>query len=217
MKTPLKLTLLSIVSLSITQSVYALTPCINPMIAGYEEDIHCPFSDVAAVKRNGKYGFINPQGKTVIDFQYDEVGQVGEYIPVKKQDKWGYIDKTGKVIMPLKYDDISRFTENLYIVKNNGKYGIIDNNEKIVVNYQYDNIFRLYPNIAVVINNGKYGLIDHAGKIILPIEYDSIYPERQYYYQGVTTDNIGEVYLVNTEVKKGDEVFYINTQGQRIQ
>jgi WG containing repeat len=73
---------------------------------------------LAAVRKDGKWGFIDKTGKFVISPQYDEVWSfdnglcgvgVGEWKTDKSEDlhsfsmpyldgKWGYIDKTGKYI-----------------------------------------------------------------------------------------------------------------------
>ena len=50
-------------------------------------------------KKDGKYGYINKEGKVVVDYIYEdglEQNQYG-YAAVKQDGKWTYIDNTGKV------------------------------------------------------------------------------------------------------------------------
>lgn len=54
---------------------------------------------LAAVQKNGKWGFINTAGKVVIPFKYDEALDFDDDIAeVMQGDKVFYIDKTGKLI-----------------------------------------------------------------------------------------------------------------------
>lgn len=47
----------------------------------------------AAVRKNGKWGFLDAEGKLVIDYQYDDAFSFSNgYAAVKEGDAWGYID-----------------------------------------------------------------------------------------------------------------------------
>ena len=47
----------------------------------------------AAVEKNGKWGFVDVDGKLVIDCQYDDALSFSSgYAAVKQDDAWGYID-----------------------------------------------------------------------------------------------------------------------------
>jgi hypothetical protein len=55
-------------------------------------------SGYAAVKKNGKWGFINAQGDAVIGYLYDEAESfVGELAPVKLGELWGYINRQEEI------------------------------------------------------------------------------------------------------------------------
>jgi len=61
-----------------------------------------PFSDegFAAVKRNGKWGFIDITGTQVIDFLYDDALSFGQHLAaVKIGELWGYISLSGRVVI----------------------------------------------------------------------------------------------------------------------
>lgn len=61
----------------------------------YEAYSYKPFSEgLAAVKQNGRWGFINKQGQMVIKAQFEEVGSFKEgKCRVRYQGKWGMIQK----------------------------------------------------------------------------------------------------------------------------
>ena len=58
------------------------------------------YNGLAAVKSNGKYGFIDKSGKTVITFIYEDAksfeGRISK-AKVQLNGEWIEIDKTGKV------------------------------------------------------------------------------------------------------------------------
>ena len=92
---------------------------------------------------NGKWGFIDKEGKEVIPIKYDWVENFSEGLaPVKLLNgKWGYIDKEGKVVIPIKYDDAWPFREGLALVKLNGKWSYIDKEGKVVIPIKYEDVF----------------------------------------------------------------------------
>lgn len=57
-------------------------------------------------KQNGKYGFVNKDGKVVVDYVYDDAIEQNEfgYAAVKKDGLWGCIDKDGNIICETKYN-----------------------------------------------------------------------------------------------------------------
>lgn len=63
-------------------------------------------NDYFVSKQNGKYGFIDKNGKVVVDYIYDDVMEQNEYgyAAVKQNGLWGSIDKSGKVIIEPKYN-----------------------------------------------------------------------------------------------------------------
>ena len=71
------------------------------------DDAWAFFEGLAAVKLNGKYGFINNTGTEVIPCQYDDAWSFSEGVAaVKLSGKWGLIDKTGKTVIPFQHDNM---------------------------------------------------------------------------------------------------------------
>ena len=96
------------------------------------DNAQASFSDgLARVKLNGKWGFVNTQGKEVIPLMYDNVDFFSEGLSrVSLGDdetgKWGFVNTQGKEVIPLKYDYAWSFHEGLAIVKLSGKKGYVD-------------------------------------------------------------------------------------------
>ena len=55
---------------------------------------------LAAVQANGKWGYIDQNGKEVIKPQYDHGGTFSSGMAaVRKGDQWSFIDQNGKVVL----------------------------------------------------------------------------------------------------------------------
>ena len=57
-------------------------------------------------KKDGKYGFVDQEGKVVVDYIYDDVTAQNSYgyCGIKKDGKWGSIDQKGNIVQEPTYD-----------------------------------------------------------------------------------------------------------------
>ena len=72
-----------------------------------------PFSGegFAAVRKNGKWGFIDTSGAVMIDFIYDEALSFGQHLAaVKSGEFWGYISKYGNIVIDAVFYDAKSFS-----------------------------------------------------------------------------------------------------------
>lgn len=134
------------------------------------------FNDgLAAVRLNGKAGFIDKSGKEVIPIKYDLAGKFEDELAIVRLNyKYSLIDKSGKEIAPLKYDYIDSFHDGLAFVTLNDKFGYIDRFGEEITPIKYDNtaISGFNEGLAPIKLNGKWGFIDKSGREITPIKYD---------------------------------------------
>lgn len=131
----------------------------------------------AAVKKDGKWGFINIYGEVVIPFKYDAVfsGFFDHLAPVQTGGKWGYIDRDGKVVIPMIYDSVYWFSGGNASVKIGRKWGSIDRAGKIIVPAKYKKEIWWSCGMAPVLDDkNKYGFYDETGKQLTPCIYDDI-------------------------------------------
>ncbi|MEI9946867.1 MAG: WG repeat-containing protein [Chitinophagaceae bacterium] len=86
-----------------------------------------------AVKENGKWGYIDDKGTTVIPSKYDscEVFKYG-YGRYRMNSKWGLLDKTGKEVTEAKYENILSGENGIFIFYDNG-WGIMDKTGKVII------------------------------------------------------------------------------------
>lgn len=129
-------------------------------------------------KFNGKYGYINQDGKLVIPYKYDYGWDFREGLAlVILNKKSGFIDKTGKIVIPLEYDHaLHFFSDGLVCVKKDTKYGFIDKTGKVVIPFLYEDGFNFTEGLAMVKKNGKYGFIDKNGENIIPFQFEDTLP-----------------------------------------
>ena len=57
-------------------------------------------------KQNGKYGFVDKEGKVIVDYIYDDAREQNDYgyVAVKKDGLWGSLDKNGNTVADIKYN-----------------------------------------------------------------------------------------------------------------
>lgn len=104
---------------------------------------------LAAVKRDGKIGFINAQNEVVIPFQFERA-------PLCDME-----------IYFLFHDDYCSMTIA------NGKIGLIDKKGEWVIKPIYDELWAPKENgHRIIINDDKYGALDAQFSVAYPAEYD---------------------------------------------
>jgi len=83
-----------------------------------------PFKDgLAAVKLNGKSGFINYAGEFEIKPKYDVVGSFHKGLAPFKIDGWiGFINKRGEIVVPAKFSRAIILNESTIIGSDNPNY-----------------------------------------------------------------------------------------------
>ena len=65
-------------------------------------------------KRNGKWGFVNIRGQTVIPFKYQSANVFSEGLAcVVFAGKLGYVDRSGKVVIEAEFDPMSNLSRKL--------------------------------------------------------------------------------------------------------
>lgn len=70
------------------------------------------------VKRNGKVGLLDYNGRIIASITYEFINEFNEGFSVVKWDgKYGFIDMHGKVVIPIVFEKVGVFTDGLAIVK----------------------------------------------------------------------------------------------------
>jgi hypothetical protein len=164
--------------------------------------------EMAKVKLNGKYGFIDDQGIELVPAIYDSArGFNHGLVAVYLNGKWGFVDKWNNIKIPFKYDYAAAFDETnedicLARVGIKDKRGYIDKDGQEIIPIIYDDIDEFVEGICEAKLNDKRGVFDQFGREIVPIQYDYI--------------RINSWGKFPIKVKKGGKWGFYNRHGKRI-
>src|SRR6478735_673546 len=107
------------------------------------------------VKQHGKWGFINLDGKIVIEPAYDEAAVFKNgYAVVGINGKRGIIDSVGKIVIPAEYEGAEPLASGYFALRK-GKWSLADLTGKVYGNFNYDIIRSLDYNTIQLIDSGR--------------------------------------------------------------
>jgi len=151
-----------------------------------------PTDGTVAVKRDGKWGYLDTDGKEIVPAIYDEALPFqGGNAAVKRGGKRLFIDKTGAEVKAPDYDFFTAGGDGFFKVVRGGLWGFTDKAGKEIVPPKYTFVLGFEKGAALVyaggawatpvgrtpmLQGGKWGLIDPTGKELVPPKYDRIVP-----------------------------------------
>lgn len=134
---------------------------------------------LAVIKIKDKFGYIDINGKTVINPQFEGIKNFSDGIAAVsiKKDKdseavWGYIDKKGKYIINPQFKSANSFKEGMALVGDGKKFGFIDKKGLYVINPQFDEAEDFSDGFAVIRQGESYGFINTDGKIVINPQFE---------------------------------------------
>jgi hypothetical protein len=126
-----------------------------------------------AIKKDGKYGFVDARGRLRIANRYDDIGDFHEGLaPVKLIGKWGYVNIQDQIAINPNYESVGPFANATAIVWRNGKAGLIDPEGKTALAFRYDSIQRLPDQTFLMKVSNLYGLADRKGNVLIEPRFD---------------------------------------------
>lgn len=169
-------------------------------------------------KKNGKFGMINAEGKTVVDFKYDDIWDAysrfksGPYLSVQKEKKYGVIDTAGNVIIPPNYKKRLWVRGDYFVFQQNDKYGLLNAKNEQILPSEYKMIHEDEINTAAdhqkmifeLKKDGKYGFYFPKNKQLLNPKYNHID-----FYNGKRRNPFGArpVNLMQVEANEKDQLY----------
>lgn len=147
-------------------------PCVYSTAYDFSEGLACVY------KPNGPNGYINKQGKMVLQ---QTGGVFSEGLAVKDDTK--FIDKTGKIVFKVETEvhQCGEFSEGLAFVQKDWCYGYIDKSGHLVIPITYSEAKNFSEGLASVKKGqcgeldiegkGRYGYIDKKGEVVVPFIY----------------------------------------------
>lgn len=128
-----------------------------------------------AILKDGKYGFIDAEGRLRIANRYEDVKPFsGGMAAIRIMNHWGFIDKEERLIVQPVYDRVENFHNGTAIVMKEERLGLIDESGKLVLPIRYDDIQLNQQNRWILRQGSLYGLASAAGAIIIQPRYESL-------------------------------------------
>ncbi len=138
------------------------------------EEIFPSTEGLRGIKKNGKYGFIDDQGRLRIANRYENIKPFTEGLAaIKIRNKWGFINRDEKIVIQPVYEEVTPFEKSYSLVKQNGLYGLLTHDGKLVLSTRYHTVKILDNGRMLLTINGLQGLADQQGNILLYPKYSS--------------------------------------------
>jgi len=154
---------------------------------------------VAKVKLNGKYNFINAEGKLLSEQWFDEAYKFFEgFARINLNGKYNFINAEGKLLSERWFDGAWHFSEGFARVVLCRKWNHINKEGKILSEQWFDDTWSFSEGFAVVVLDGKYNFINTEGDILFEQWFDGA---------GSFSEGVAKV-------KLNGKYNYINTEGK---
>lgn len=97
---------------------------------------------LCVVGKGGLFGAIDPTGKNVIPFEFEDLGTAFSegVLAARKNGKWGFIDPAGAEAVPFMYDKVTRFCFGWAVVQLDGLWGMIDHANTVTVPVKFEDV-----------------------------------------------------------------------------
>lgn len=122
----------------------------------------------AAVKKNGKWGFINSSGILICACKWEEVRSFKEGMAgVKAKGQWGFINRNGDLVIPCVWESVFDFKEGLAAVEGYGFYETFINKKGEIIGENWQCVGEFENGLAGVHNwDGKEYYINYKGDVV---------------------------------------------------
>lgn len=139
------------------------------------EEILPASEGLRAIKKNGRYGFIDDRGRLRIANRYENVQPFSENLAaIQILNRWGFINHQEQLVIQPVYENVTSFERGISIVQLKSKVGIIDITGRILLTPQYDQLQPLPSGRLLVKQNEFYGLVDKNGNLTIQTKFDSL-------------------------------------------
>jgi len=127
-----------------------------------------------AIQKDGKWGFVDTQGRLRIPNRYDGVQNFSESLAAfSLRKKWGFLNHDDQIIIQPAYEEVGNFINGLSIVKQKGLYGILSKQGQLVLQCRYKSIQKLASGYFQLQNENLFGLANADGVLQYEPKYTS--------------------------------------------
>ena len=165
-------------------------------------------NNVIKVKKDGKYGLINFDGRELLKCEYDKIDafeSVKNAFIITKDGKVGVCDNFGNILVEPKYKEIKKMGEDnkkeFIIVNAENKYGVALSDKTIDLECKYTDIKPLTANsVYVVKEDGKWKILNSSETVKIEEGISDV------------TEMTAEYFVV----KNGNKYGVINKKGETV-
>ena len=147
------------------------------ILAFLQNNLFAQSNDLIRIIQDGKIGYINNNGKIIINPIYKVGNDFSEGLSsVREHDKYGFIDSEGKYVIEPKYDLAFNFYNGIAKVFLKGKPFFIDKKGEIVISNKFTSLEFINKDLAVVSTTNNYkGVLNLvSNKLVIDTIYNSI-------------------------------------------
>lgn len=127
-------------------------------------------------KKNGKYGFMNRSGESMVQAQFDFASNFSNGLAVVvKDNKFGYIDKSGEVVIDYQFDEAQDFVQGRAIVEKDGLFGLINPTGDYVMEPKYLDIGSLNEGLFYAETDEGFRYYTLDGSVAFDTEFDEAF------------------------------------------
>lgn len=149
--------------------------------------------------KGGKVGYIDRQGRWVIQPSYEQAGKFNQgKAAVKASGKWGYITSQGNTVTDFKFDQGQGFSQGIAVVQMQGQFNLIDVSGQVLFEQGFDRIFPTDSNYYLTERDGLVGMLSPVGQVIAEPSFQEIRREE----------------LDRIVVRQGDKYGILNENGE---
>lgn len=133
------------------------------------------YNDIAVVKQNEKYGFVNNTDSLIIPYQFDFAKCYYSSLQVSLDGDTFLIDKNGEKTQVLPIDNNNFYVPSLNrIFESNGKFGVVGSVGDTLLFPHYDSISIVNFSEVIMVWNAKrkIGVFNQIGKMVYQFELD---------------------------------------------
>lgn len=162
----------------------AITAQVGLICSGFNFGMPGLKAMAASAKSEEAYGYIDRNGKMVIQPGYDEAGPFSEGLAaVKIGERFGFVDKTGAMKIEPRFSEAGSFKEGLAAVVDASAveklYGFIDKEGKFVIEPAFEDAHSFQEGVAAVKfkrgdgvgSDAQWGYIDKTGKTVIKPQF----------------------------------------------
>ena len=140
-----------------------------------EDDTAAPTERLHPVKMDGRWGYINTEGRITVPPAFDAAGPFFDGRGAVQQGvNWGYVDRSGTLVVAAQFQVAGPFREERAPVRGAGlgdPYGFVDPTGRSVIEPQYELALPFSEGRAAVRLDGRWGYIDRSGAYVVEPRY----------------------------------------------